>query len=88
MYKTALTMGVGYVLGLSMGRSSTPKLSKYSSLVRLCGERGWRGSRMRNSPPSVFEKLQSLLINLRGRGKDRRSYLSESFTNIVLKKTC
>lgn len=59
IYKTALMMGMGvvYVLALSMGRSSTPKLSKDSSLVVLCGERGWRGNRTRDSPPHLFEKL-------------------------------
>lgn len=57
IYKTALMTGVGCVLALSMGRSSTPKLCKDSSFVVLCEERGWRGNRVGESPPPLFEKL-------------------------------
>lgn len=55
--RTALMMGVGYVLALSMGRCFTPKPCKDSNLVVLCGERGRRVNRIRDSPPLLFEKL-------------------------------
>lgn len=59
IYKTALLTGVGCVLALSMERSSAPKLCKDSSLVVLCEERGWRGNKVRDSPPPLFEKLNN-----------------------------
>lgn len=57
IYRTALTMGVGYMLALSMGRCYTPKLCKDSNSVVLYGERGRRVNRIRDSPPPLLENL-------------------------------